>query len=138
MISDSWEDSSSSEHNDAGHLQEASSEQRVPRAASQHTLLSQETGEHSSDAEPHRQQRALQGYTAQESAKAGASGNGLAAQEGGSGQLTGRKRLKRLYNAPISLDANAGTGSGNSTEVRRLWQALHCSWHAACVSLCQT
>ena len=138
VISDSWEDSSSSEHNDAGHLQDTSSEQRVNRAASQHTLLSQRTGEHSSDAEPHRQQSASQGHTAKESAKAGASGMGLAAQEGGSGQLTGRKRLKRLYNAPVSLNADADTGSGNSTEVRRIWHALHCRRRSACLSLCQT
>ena len=138
VISDSWEDSDSSKHNDVGHVQDVSSEQQVSMADRQHTLLSQETGEDSSHAGLHRQQSASQGHTAQESAKAGASGLGLQAQEGGSGQLTGRKRLKRLYNAPISLDANADTGSGNSTEVRRLWHALHCSGHAACVSLCQT
>ena len=138
VISDSWEDSDSNEHNDVSHLQGVSSEQQVSRAASQHMLLSQETGEDSSHAGSQRQQCASHCNTAQESAKPGASGKGLAAQEGGSGELTGRKRLKRLYNAPISLDASADTGSGNSTEVRRTWRALHCGRHSACVSLCQT
>ena len=138
LISDSWGDSDSSEHDDAGHLQDVSSVQHASRAACQHMLLSQETGEDSSHAGLHRQQSASQGHMAHESGKAGASGMGLAAQEGGSGQLTGRKRLKRLYNAPVSLDADADTGSGNSTEVRRIWHALHCRRHSACVSLCQT
>ena len=131
MISDSWADSDSSEHNEASHPQSDPSEQQVSRAAQQHMLSSQETGELSSGAECHRQQSTAQGRAAQESAKAGVSGMGLLAQEGGSGQVTGRKRLKRLYNAPVALDGDADTGSGHSTEVCRIW-------HAQCSALQET
>lgn len=123
VISDSWADSASSEHNEGSHLQELCSEQQVSRAAQQHMLLSQETHEQNSRDGGHRQQGASPGRVAQESAKVGASGMGLAAQEGGSGQLTTRKRLKRLYNAPSSLNAHADSGSGHSTEVCRIRHA---------------
>ena len=122
-MSDSWGDSDSSEHSKVSHPHDDSSEPQGSRAARLHMPLNQETGEHSSRAGWRTQQKAAQDQAAQGSAQAGAPGRGLVALEGASGQTTHRRRLKRLYNAPASLDADADTGSGHSTEVRRISHA---------------
>ena len=123
VISDSWADSGSSEHNDVGHPRDVCTEQQVSSAARQHMLLRQEAGEQSSREGWRGQPGASPGRAARECTSVGVPGMGSAAQEGGAGQPTTRKRLKRLYDAPASLDADADTGSGHSTEVRKTWHA---------------